>query len=415
MPQRALPFLAILACITCGSLSAQTVGQPSGQPLGPLRPEGSAPQSSPVLDRYVLEGVKLGRVARARLASTLAGVDQPQPELRLRGAKEIELYRTLSPSVALIVSEQGLGSASLIAAPAAMGGAARSGLLLTNAHVVGDAREVDVVFKPQQEGGKIKPADAVVGRVRKVDPVRDLALIEVDNVPANAVLMPRGAMKDVQIGADVHAIGHPTGATWTYTKGLVSQIRDGYEWQPDPAGPRHIAQVIQTQTPINPGNSGGPLIDDGGRMIGVNSFKTEGEGLNFAVSIGEVEKFLAAAEGGAYEPKVAAVASKPCDIKVTYEGRSKTDDGFIRSVDLDCGGSANAVLLVPDDKSLPIVFRIDANRDGKVDGEIYDENRDGKWDVSLWDTDFDGTPDLVGLHPDGQLKPSRYERYKPKN
>src|SRR5262245_34482685 len=104
MPQRLLPFLAILACITAGSLSAQSLGQS----LGPLSPEGSAPQSSPLLDRYVLEGEKLGRLARARLASTLAGVDRPQPELRLRGAKEIELYRTLSPSVALIVSERGI-------------------------------------------------------------------------------------------------------------------------------------------------------------------------------------------------------------------------------------------------------------------------------------------------------------------
>ena len=58
-------------------------------------------------------------------------------------------------------------------------------------------------------------------------------------------------MSEAQVGADVHAIGHPQGQTWTYTKGLISQVRPDYQWGP------HKADVIQTQTPINPGNSGG--------------------------------------------------------------------------------------------------------------------------------------------------------------
>ena len=166
---------------------------------------------------------------------------------------------------------------------------------------MGDAREVAVIFKPRREAEKIDPATALIGRVRKLDPLHDLALVEVTGVPQDAVVIGRGTMDEVQVGADVHAIGHPVGETWTYTKGLVSQIRPGYEWT-DAAG-RHVADVIQTQTPINPGNSGGPLISDGGRLIGVNSFKKEGgEALNFAVSVGEVEKFLAAAQGGAFEP-----------------------------------------------------------------------------------------------------------------
>ena len=109
-----------------------------------------------------------------------------------------------------------------------------AGLILTNAHVVGDNREVAVIFKPQQEGDRIDPAKAVLGRVLKVDPVRDLALVEAASVPSNAKVMDFGAMSEVQVGADVHAIGHPSGQTWTYTKGIVSQIRRGYEWQPRP-------------------------------------------------------------------------------------------------------------------------------------------------------------------------------------
>lgn len=405
MSRLLLRSLAILACITSGSLAAQD--------LGPLLPAGQSPQPSPLLDRYSLSGEKPGKQARARVSSALGALDQPEPALRLRGAKEIELYRTLVPSVALIATDQGLGSASLIGTATSNGSSSKSGTLLTAAHVVGDAREVEVIFKPQHEGAKIGKANAIVGRVRKVDPVHDLALVEVPSLPANAVVIKLGSMKDVQVGADVYAIGHPSGQTWTYTKGLISQIRPGYEWQTDPAGPKHVTDVIQTQTPLSPGNSGGPLIDEGGRLIGVNFLKYDGEGLNFAVAVAEVEKFLAAAQGGAYEPKPAS-AAKPCVPEVMYEGRNKQGDGFIRNVDLDCSGRTNATLYVPDDQSKPIAFRMDTNHDGKVDAEIYDENRDGKWDYSLWDTDFDGTPDLIGYHPDGGLKPSRFEKYRPK-
>jgi hypothetical protein len=82
---------------------------------------------------------------------------------------------------------------------------------------------------------------------------------------------------------------------------------------------------------------------------------------------------------------------------------------------VDCSGKVNASLMVPDDKSQPIEFRIDKNGDGKPDVWILDEDRDGRWDISFWDTDFDGKPDLVGFHPDGELKPTRFEKYKAKN
>ena len=407
MSRRLLRTFAILACVHSGSLAAQD--------LGPLLPAGQSAQRSPLLEQYAAEEAAQKPLATTRLSATLDRVGQAEPKLRLRGAREIELYRTLAPSVALIATEAGLGSGSLIASKPVAGATAKAGLILTNARVVGDDREVAVIFKPEQEGGKIDPAKAVLGRVLKVDPVRDLALVEVASVPANASVINFGAMNEVQVGADVHAIGHPAGQTWTYTKGIVSQIRPGYEWQPGPSE-KHVADVIQTQTPINPGNSGGPLISDGGRLIGVNSFKQEGEGLNFAVSVGEVEKFLKAAEGGAFEPKLASAApEKTCKVKVMYEGRASSDDAFIRNMDMYCTGKVNATLYVPDDKSKPIVFRADTNKDGKVDAWVFDEDRDGKWDYSLWDTDFDGKPDLKGFHPDGKLEPSRYEKYQPKS
>lgn len=403
-----LHFLSLLACLHAGALAAQDRAE-----LGPLPPAGETPQRMPVLERYALDGTAPSPPGNARLASTLETVDQPEQPLRLRGAREIEIYRTLAPAVALIVTDKAIGSGSLIDVKQSAAGT-KSGMLLTNAHVVGDAVEVSVIFKPQKDGDKTAQSRGVPGRVRKIDTVRDLALVEVAEVPASAATIGLGSMSEVQVGADVHAIGHPSAQSWTYTKGLISQVRPGYEWQVDKAT-THMADVIQTQTPINPGNSGGPLISEGGRLIGVNSFKLDGEALNFAVSVGEVERFLAAAQGGAYEPKVAAAPSKPCDAKVIYEGRTKDDTASIRNLDMDCSGRVNATLHAPDDESKPIVFRFDTNKDGKSDVWIYDVDRDGKWDYSLWDTDFDGKPDLIGHHPDGKVKPSRVEKYQPKS
>jgi hypothetical protein len=86
---------------------------------------------------------------------------------------------------------------------------------------------------------------------------------------------------------------------------------------------------------------------------------------------------------------------------------------LIQNVDLNCSGRTDATLYVPDDKAKPVIFRIDTNHDGKADAWIFDVDRDGRWDYSLWDTDFDGTPDLMGYHVDGKLKPAHFAKIVP--
>ena len=72
-----------LVLLGCGSLAAQD--------LGPLLPPGPSPLASQLLDRYALARQNAGKLAGAKVAAALAGLDQPEPQLRLRGAKEIEL------------------------------------------------------------------------------------------------------------------------------------------------------------------------------------------------------------------------------------------------------------------------------------------------------------------------------------
>lgn len=200
-----------------------------------------------------------------------------------RSVRDIAIYRAAAPAVVLIVTPESFGSGSLIGA---------GGEVLTNWHVVNGASEVVVVFKPQAEGVEPTREDVRKGTVIKFDQVADLALVKVESMPGNRPAIKLGDDIDISVGADVHAIGHPTGQAWTYTTGIVSQIRAGYDWSYGPTD-RHKADVIQTQTPISPGNSGGPLLSDAGTLVGVNCFGNSSvQSLNFAVSVKDVKAFL---------------------------------------------------------------------------------------------------------------------------
>jgi len=98
MSSRLVRWLAILACLWPASLLAQDPGQ--------LLPAGQSSQRSPLLERYALERLP-SSPGGSRLSAALREVDQGEPALRLRGARDIELYRTLAPSVALIVTDKG--------------------------------------------------------------------------------------------------------------------------------------------------------------------------------------------------------------------------------------------------------------------------------------------------------------------
>jgi S1-C subfamily serine protease len=148
------------------------------------------------------------------------------------------------------------------------------GHVLTNAHVVNAATQVQVTFSD-----KSTRAAKIVGK----DESTDLALLEVDADGLDLVPLELGDSAQVQVGDPTIAIGNPFGFDRTLTTGVVSALQrritapDGYV----------IENVIQTDAAINPGNSGGPLIDAAGRVIGINSqIATGGGSGNGSVGIG---------------------------------------------------------------------------------------------------------------------------------
>jgi S1-C subfamily serine protease len=365
--------------------------------MGKAFPEAAGPQARSEVasfDSVALDGLQ-GKIIKDVLFAP------PAPDvLNTRGRKEIDLYRNVSPAIVLVVTKDGgLGSGSHIG----------SGQILTNWHVVQSFKTVGVVFKPGKEGAQPN-ADAIIrADVVFIDRTRDLALLRVANVPKSVPVVQLANLSEIEVGADVHAIGHPFGIAWTYTKGVISQVHRDYAWKAQGIGSEHRATVIQTQTPINPGNSGGPLIGDSGKMIGVNSFGAptdKAQGLNYAVSVEEVLSFLKSAT------RDAMAAKEPsCKVAQLYDGRNRSNDGRLIQFDTNCDGKVDFTVVILDDTSKPITGLIDSNHDGKIDITVEDTNRDGKWDVSFHDVDHDGKIDVVGYHPDGKITPSRFEKY----
>jgi S1-C subfamily serine protease len=211
------------------------------------------------------------------------------------GRTVADIYKQEGAGVVFVVAKTGSDSSpSPFGSPDGGGGGSASGsgfvvdkagTIVTNAHVAGDADEVQVRF---EEDGELVDAD-VVG----TDPSTDVAVLKVDPDDAKLQPLPLGKSSDTQVGDAVVAIGNPFGYTRSVTTGIVS----AKQRQITAPNGFAIENVIQTDASINPGNSGGPLLDAEGRVIGINSqIATGGSqgsvGIGFAVPIDTVKDLL---------------------------------------------------------------------------------------------------------------------------
>ncbi len=159
----------------------------------------------------------------------------------------------------------------------------RQGHVLTNYHVVENAREVRVVL----HDGSSHEAE-VIG----TDPSTDLAVVRLD-APAEMLFpLELGDSSGLLVGQKVLALGNPFGLERTLTTGIISALDRTIKAR----NRRLIKGIIQTDAAINPGNSGGPLLNKEGRVIGMNtailSQVGQSAGIGFAVPISAIERVL---------------------------------------------------------------------------------------------------------------------------
>ena len=139
----------------------------------------------------------------------------------------------------------------------------KSGLIVTNAHVVQDsnstANKITVLMGDQQE---------VSAKLLGTDPSTDIAVLKIDPQGKTLRVLDLGDSSKLQVGDDVYAIGSPFELDGTLTQGIVSAIDRTID---SPNQQFKIRGAIQTDAAVNPGNSGGPLLNAFGEVVGINS------------------------------------------------------------------------------------------------------------------------------------------------
>ena len=161
------------------------------------------------------------------------------------------------------------------------------GLVVTNNHVIERMDQVKVSLADKREF----EAEIVLK-----DPRSDLAILRLKDANEKFPAIELGDSDTLQVGDFVLAIGNPFGVGQTVTHGIVSAVARTQ------VGISDYQFFIQTDAAINPGNSGGALVDQSGKLIGINTaiFSRSGgsQGIGFAIPVNMVRVVLASAQGG---------------------------------------------------------------------------------------------------------------------
>jgi S1-C subfamily serine protease len=217
---------------------------------------------------------------------TAAGVAAPAPSPGSFAA----IYQQTAPGVVTISTEVSRGGARSFSQAEGSGIVAdKQGDILTNAHVVAGATQLQVTFSD---------GHTATAQVKGVDQSADLAVVKVSVSQDQLHPLAIGNSDTLQVGDTALAIGSPFGLQGSFTAGIISGLNRS---STAPNG-RALTGMIQTDAPINPGNSGGALLDGRGQLIGINDSiqsPIEGNvGVGFAIPVNRAETLLPSLEKG---------------------------------------------------------------------------------------------------------------------
>ncbi|MEQ9355938.1 HhoA/HhoB/HtrA family serine endopeptidase [Coleofasciculus chthonoplastes] len=245
-------------------ISANSIVPQSSQVLGGIIPPAnlSTPQNSNFITKVVdTVGPAVVRINASKTVTSQVPDAFNNPFFR-------EFFGSQIPEQPQQRVERGTGSGFIINT---------DGMILTNAHVVDGADQVDVVLKDGR---------TFAGKVLGTDPITDVAVIKVeaDNLP----IVTLGDSEQLKPGEWAIAIGNPLGLDNTVTTGIISATGRSSS---EVGVPDKRVQFIQTDAAINPGNSGGPLLNASGEVIGMNTAIIQGaQGLGFSIPINTAQR-----------------------------------------------------------------------------------------------------------------------------
>jgi len=198
------------------------------------------------------------------------------------------VYKQVSPGVVTITAavNSGRGSGQATGSGIVLD---TNGNILTNAHVIAGAQQIQVTFS---DGRTVNAT--LVGSNSSAD----LAVIRVSVAASTLHPVTLGNSDSAQVGDTVYAIGSPFGLSGSLSQGIVSNLKQSGRT----SNGSNLSGLIQTDAAINPGNSGGALVNTQGEVIGINSSiesPVDGNvGVGFAIPINQVKQVLSSLEGG---------------------------------------------------------------------------------------------------------------------
>ena len=297
-PTLLLVIIAIAAAVACGVAASGNrpgKGKHDGAPLSPTTYDPKV-SLAPLIKKVSPAVVNIRTTVKVRQNSSFMGPDIFEWFFGPRG-------RSPFPSPDSAQKQRSMGSGFIVD---------RTGLVVTNHHVVANADEIEI----QLSDDRTFKAD-LVGSDERTD-VALLRLRGGKNLPAVSF----GNSEKLEVGDHVVAIGNPFGLDHTVTSGIVSAKarRIG-------AGP--YDDFIQTDASINPGNSGGPLFDLSGQVIGINTaIAPQGQGIGFAIPSNMAQSVIdSLTNNGKVVRGWLGIAFQPVDDTLAQAFQAKTKSG----------------------------------------------------------------------------------------
>jgi S1-C subfamily serine protease len=356
----------------------------------------------------ILENVKNLNKALSEKEKEIQNNNKNRSQPKFKGGAE-EIYSDFSSSVVFIGNRknkklEGIGSGFVIKHKGKL-------KIITNWHVIEGADSLSVWVKPDKmvdENFLITEIESYNAKLIKVNKTKDLAMLESERLPIKVKAASYGKFSDSLIGKTSFAIGHPEGLLWSFTSGMIGQIRPNYIWRYK--GSRHKANVIQTGAPINPGNSGGPLFSKKGDLIGINTFTSEGENLNFAIAINDVIDFINEKPKPIKKKKSKYIQKKDkgntwIKKKDKTKEKGSIDLSNAKEIDMNENGTIDAWLIDDNNNGIYEKGYLDQNEDGVIEVMGIDKNEDNNFEIILIDKNNNGNPDEAEIDEDEDGKP----------
>ncbi|TQF65539.1 PDZ domain-containing protein [Rhodococcus spelaei] len=364
---------------------AETVADPWRDPAAPVRLGAAAVQAPPAAAlppaaklgvRDVLFGQRIAPRAVAVLvgaalavglvggivgritAENVGALTSKKVELTQSGGGDREVGQVAKVAQAVLPSvvsiQVALGDQTGTGSGVVIDGA---GYIVTNNHVVSLAATdpAKSTLRAVFSDGTHAPA-RIVGRDTKTD----LAVVKVD--VGNLTVAQLGKSADLQVGEDVVAVGSPLGLSKTVTSGIVSALHRPVRLSGEGTDTDAVIDAVQTDAAINPGNSGGPLVDDQGRVIGINSaIRSESGGsvgLGFAIPVDDVTRVA--------QELIRTGAMHHSEIGVNARSVTNDQTTGAQVANVQAGGPAQQAGIVEGDVIVKVGDRTVANADELV-------------------------------------------------